>query len=148
MADDAVVIERTFDAPVHVVWRMWTEPEHFSAWYGPAGATVVVAEMDVRVGGRRRVAMEVRTPDGPMRLSFTGEYLEVVDDERLVYTDVMSAEHGAVPPPAGHTATEVRVELHALGDRTRVVLTHLGVPPGSPGAAGWEMALDQLAARL
>ena len=30
--DDAVEIERTFDAPVDLIWKMWTDPEHFSAW--------------------------------------------------------------------------------------------------------------------
>ena len=51
---DAVVIERDIDAPVELVWKMWTDAHHFAAWYGPTGATIVVAEMDVRVGGTRR----------------------------------------------------------------------------------------------
>jgi uncharacterized protein YndB with AHSA1/START domain len=46
-APDARVIERSFDAPVDWVWRMWTDPEHFRAWYGPTGATIPVAELDV-----------------------------------------------------------------------------------------------------
>ena len=47
---------------------------------------------------------------------------------------------------AGHPGTtEVRVELTGLGDRTRIVLTHVGVPAGSPGATGWATALDKLA---
>jgi uncharacterized protein YndB with AHSA1/START domain len=37
---DAVVIERTFDAPVGLIWQMWTDPDHFAAWYGPDGATI------------------------------------------------------------------------------------------------------------
>ena len=49
---DAVTIARTFDAPANLIWQMWTNPEHFSAWYGPSGATIPVAKMDVRVGGR------------------------------------------------------------------------------------------------
>ena len=35
---DAVVIERSFDAAVELIWAMWTDPKHFAAWYGPAGA--------------------------------------------------------------------------------------------------------------
>ena len=42
---DAVVIERTLDAPVGLIWQMWTEPEHFQAWYGPTGASIPVANM-------------------------------------------------------------------------------------------------------
>jgi uncharacterized protein YndB with AHSA1/START domain len=68
VAHDAVVIERSFAAPVELPWRLWTEPEHFAAWYGPAGARVVVAKMDVRVGGARLVGMEVDTPGGPVRM--------------------------------------------------------------------------------
>ena len=50
---DSIVIERTFDAPVDLIWQMWTQPEHFKKWYGPKGFTVPVAEMDVRIGGKR-----------------------------------------------------------------------------------------------
>ena len=152
---DAVVIERIVDAPSSLVWQMWTDPEHFKAWYGPEGATIPVAKMDVRVGGTRLVCMEVQTPNGPMRMWFTGEYREVIENERLVYTESMSDENGRVSSPsdmgmpAGHPmTTEVRVELSDIGGRTKMVLTHVGIPRDSPGAAGWEMALDKLAAYL
>jgi len=152
---DAVVIERIVDAPSSLVWQMWTDPEHFKAWYGPEGATIPVAKMDVRVGGTRLVCMEVQTPNGPMRMWFTGEYREVIENERLIYTESMSDENGDVSAPsdmgmpAGHPmTTEVRVELSDIGGRTKMVLTHVGIPRDSPGAAGWEMALDKLAAYL
>lgn len=143
---DAVVIERNFDAPVAVLWQMWTDPEHFKAWYGPAGCTIPVATMDVRVGGVRRVCMEMTTPNGPMQMWFTGEHREVVENERLVYTECMSDERGTAD---GHPdATEVRVELTAVGGGTKMVMTHVGIPAGSPGATGWAMALDKLAAHV
>jgi uncharacterized protein YndB with AHSA1/START domain len=149
---DAVVIERSFDAPVELVWQMWTDPEHFRAWYGPDGAAIRVAKMDVRVGGRRLVCMEVQSPDGPMQMWFTGEYREVVEHERLVYTESMSDEHGTVSPSDmadGHPmTTEVRVELEDQGARTRMVMTHVGIPADSPGAAGWAMALNKLAVHI
>jgi uncharacterized protein YndB with AHSA1/START domain len=152
-SQDAVVIERRFDAPVDLVWQMWTDPEHFKAWYGPAGSTIPVAKMDVRVGGTRLVGMEVQSPNGPMQMWFTGEYREVVENERLVYTESMSDENGNVLSPSdmgmpeGHpTTTEVRVVLEDLGGRTKMVMTHAGIPADSPGAAGWTMALDKLAA--
>jgi uncharacterized protein YndB with AHSA1/START domain len=160
MVDDggtqnAVVIERTFDAPAGLVWRMWTEPEHFAAWYGPTGATIPVARMDVRVGGTRLVCMQMETPNGTMQMWFTGEYREVVENKRLVYTESMSDENGNVLPPsevglpAGHpTTTEILVELDDVGGRTRMTMTHVGVPEGSAGAAGWRMAFDKLAAHV
>ena len=109
--------------------------------------------MDVRVGGGRLVCMEVQTPDGPMQMWFVGEFREVNTNERLVYTESMSDEAGNVLSPSdlgmpeGHpSTTEVRVELEDLGGRTKIVVTHRGVPADSPGAAGWTMALDKLAA--
>ena len=160
MADDGnsqnkVVIERTFEAPVDLVWQMWTEPQHFAAWYGPNGATIPVVRMDVRFGGSRLVCMEVGTPNGAMQMWFTGEYREVIANQRLVYTESMCDANGKVLSPAdvgmpeGHpTTTEITVELEDLGTRTRMVMTHAGIPADSPGAAGWNMAFDKLAAHL
>lgn len=153
--ENSVVVERTLDAPPDLIWRMWTDPTHFAAWYGPTGATIPHATMDVRVGGTRLVCMEIPTPDGAKQMWFTGEYREVVVNQRLVYTESMSDQDGHVLPsaqrglPEGHpTTTEVRVELDDLGGRTRMVMTHVGVPDGSPGAMGWTMALDKLAAHV
>jgi uncharacterized protein YndB with AHSA1/START domain len=154
-SNDAVVIERSFDAPVALVWQMWTDPEHFKAWYGPDGATIPEAKMDVRVGGTRLVCMEMQSPAGPVQMWFTGEYREVIENERLVYTESISDENGNVSSPSntgmpeGHPmTTEVRVELEDLGGRTKMVMTHVGVHGDSAGAAGWAMALDKLAAHV
>ncbi len=154
-ATDAVVIERTLDAPIDLVWSMWTESEHFASWYGPQGASIPTATMDVRVGGGRHVQMQVQTPNGEMEMWFVGEYREVDAPTRLVYTESMSDADGNVLSPAemgmppGHpTTTEVTVELDDLGARTKMVMTHAGIPADSPGAQGWEMALDKLVAHL
>ena len=136
--DNTVRLTRTFEAPRAVVWRMWTDPVEFAAWYGPDGATIDVQEMDLRPGGRRTVVMEMDTPGGPMRMAFTGEFREVIEPRRLVYTEATD----------GHPETEVELELHEEDGRTTVVLVHHGIPAGSPGEAGWAMALDHLAARV
>lgn len=150
MTKEAIVIERIFDAPVDLIWQLWTQPEHFKNWYGPAGFTVPVAEMDVRVGGKRLICME--TPDGSMKIWTTGEYLEVVPNERLVYTDSMADEDGNVVSPSamgmpeGHPeTTEVTVLLENLGGRTKMVMTHAGVPADSPGETGWSQAFAKMA---
>jgi len=146
---DPVIVDRTFDAPIDLVWQMWTVPEHFKAWYGPDGSSIPVAELDVRVGGARRVCMEVHSPNGPMRMWFTGEHRVVDSPVRLVYTESMADENGTPMSPADHPATtEVHVDLEEVDGRTRMRLTHVGIPAGSPGAAGWTMAIDKLAARL
>jgi len=152
---DSVVIERHFDAPVELVWKMWTESEHFAAWYGPMGATIPVAKMNVQVGGNRHICMAMETPNGPMQMWFVGEFLEIVANERLVYTEAMSDEDGNVISPAqmgmpeGHPeTTQVIVELEPVDGKTKMTMTHIGVPADSPGASGWGMAFDKLNAYL
>ena len=155
MTQDAVVIERTFNAAIDFVWRLWTEAAQFQKWYGPQGATVPVAHMDVRVGGKRLICMEMRRAERTMKMWFTGEYREVVPMTRLVYTDSMADEQGNVLSPAAMgmpagtpETTEVIVVLEDLGGRTKMVLTHVGVPAGSGGASGWEQAFTKLAAHI
>lgn len=150
---DAVVIERVFAAPVDLIWQMWTQPEHFQKWYGPKGFTVPVADMDLQVGGRRLICMA--SPDGSMRMWTTGEYTEIVPHERLVYTESPADENGNVVSPSamgmpdGYPATTVvTVLLEDLGGRTRMVMTHAGVPADSGAGGGWEQAFDKLADQL
>ncbi|MEQ1874599.1 MAG: SRPBCC domain-containing protein [Ilumatobacteraceae bacterium] len=151
-SENSVVIERSFNAPADLIWKMWTDPDHFKAWYGPRGATIPVAKLDVRVGGIRLVCMEMTTPRGQMQMWFTGKHLVVAEPIRLNYTESMSDENGNVKSPSemgmpeGHpTTTEVRVELQEADDRTEMILTHIGIPSDSPGAIGWNMAFDKLA---
>ena len=150
-AQGDVVIERTVAAPIELVWKMWTEAEHFAAWYGPMGASIPTANMDVQVGGTRLICMAMETPNGPMEMWFTGEYLEVVPTSRLVFTDAMCDEEGNVKSPAemgmpegSPSSTQVVVELVEADGQTQMTMTHVGVPADSPGAMGWGMALDKL----
>lgn len=150
-----VVIERTLEAPPSLVWQMWTDPQHFASWYGPMGAKIPVSELDLRVGGARKVCMEMETPNGPMQMWFVGEVKEIVENERLVYTEAMADAEGNVMSPAemgmpegAPSSTEVIVELSEVDGSTLLRLTHVGVPADSPGAQGWTMAIDKLEAAL
>lgn len=153
ISKDAIVIERIFDAPVDLIWQMWTRPEHFKKWYGPQGFSVPVAEMDVRAGGKRLVCMERQTPEGSMKLWTTGEYLEVVSNQRLVYTESPADENGNVVSPSVYgmdddehpATTEVSVLLEDLDGRTKMTMTHAGLPSNEGANAGWEQAFDKLA---
>ena len=152
---DWVKITRTFDAPIQAVWDMWAVPENFQKWYGPMGFSVPVAEMDVTVGGTRKINMEMVTPDRTMSMWFTGEYKEVSAPNRLVYTEAMCDPDGNVMSPADMgmpegtpEMTEVIVELSEDGGKTTMVMTHAGVPAGTPGEGGWNMAFDKLAGVL
>ena len=149
--EESAVLERVFDAPIDLVWKMWTDPASFKAWYGPAGVTVPVAELDVWPGGRRRVCMAF----GPREMWFTGQHLEVAEPTRLVYTETIADEHGnpmspealGLPPKTPGT-TEVSVVLDEVSGGTRVTLTHAGVPAESGAARGWNAAFDKLATEL
>lgn len=149
ISKDAVVIERTFDVPIDIIWQMWTKPEHFKNWYGPKGFTVPVAEMDVRVDGKRLVCMEA--PDGSMRMWTAGKYTEVTPVTRLVYTESMADENGNALSPSAlgmnddyPATTEVTVLLEDLDGRTKMVMTHAGVPAEGGANAGWEQAFDKM----
>ena len=143
---DAVVIDRMFAAPIDLVWRMWTDGDEFARWYGPPGAQIPVAEIDATAGGRRRVCMQVETPDGTMRMWFGGRHLVVEPPSLLVYTEAHTDEHGVAAGDGPDT--EVRVELTEVDGGTRMVMTHIGIPADSPGATGWNLAFDKLAAVL
>ena len=150
-----VQIERTFEAPIDLIWSMWTEAEHFANWYGPMGATIPTADMDVQIGGRRLIEMAMETPGGPMQMFFVGEYREIDPKTRLVYTESVADSEGTpmtseqMGMPAGMPMeTSVVVELEDLGGSIKMVMTHVGVPADSPGGQGWNMAIDKLEARV
>ena len=87
MADEpGISITRVFDAPRERVWREWTEPERFAAWYGGDQADIPVStvSMDVRPGGRWKATMFFGEDRREIR--WEGEYLEVAPPGRLVFT--------------------------------------------------------------
>lgn len=83
-SDRELVIARIIDAPREKVFRAWTDPKLMPQWFAPLPWTTPFAETDVRPGGASLIVM--RDPEGnefPNR----GVYLEVVENERLVFTD-------------------------------------------------------------
>lgn len=84
-SDTAILITRKFDAPKHLVYRVWTTPELVERWWHANRGKVTSVEIDLRVGGRWRWVMV--TPSG-FECAFHGEYREIVPNERLVSTEV------------------------------------------------------------
>lgn len=82
-AKPSLTLKRRLDAPPATVFSAWTEPEKLAQWMGPEGVEVTHAEADLRVGGRYRIVM--RSPDGEDH-EVSGEYREIVPDEKLVFT--------------------------------------------------------------
>jgi uncharacterized protein YndB with AHSA1/START domain len=73
-------INRTFNAPVKLVWEAWTQPEHIVHWWGPKGMKINVVEHDFRVGGKWKYIMPM--PDGS-EFSSEGVYSVIVKYERI-----------------------------------------------------------------
>lgn len=147
-----VRVEREFDAPIETVWSMWVEPDMFKKWYGPMGMSVPTAEMNVVVGGIRKVCMEMTSPERTIAMWFTGVYKEVNRPSRLVYTESMCDADGTIISPQsmgmpeGHPdITEVIVELSEADGKTRMTMVHVGVVSGTAGDGGWNQAIDKLA---
>ncbi|WP_167050950.1 SRPBCC domain-containing protein [Salinibacterium sp. ZJ77] len=95
ISEAGFTVSRTFDAPRELVWRLWTEPEHFSVWFGTAVVDVPLEtlSLDVRVGGQLRAVMQL--PSGDL-IHWEGEYREVDPPSRLVFTltDVPGTDPG------------------------------------------------------
>jgi uncharacterized protein YndB with AHSA1/START domain len=94
-SDREVVVTRTFDAPARVVFEAWTKPELFEQWWVPRsmGMTLRSCELDVRTGGTYRLVFG-DDPANPM--AFFGKYLEVVPNQRIVWTNEESGADGSV----------------------------------------------------
>lgn len=108
-------IERTLAAPRSAVWRCWTEAELLKQWYCPKPWTVPEADFDLRPGGRMNCVMQ--GPEGE-RVEQPGCWLEIVPEQRLVFTDGYT--EGFIPQPK-HFMTGF-VELSDAGQgATRMV---------------------------
>ena len=93
--DRELVVTRTFNAPPSTVFRAWSQPELFQRWWMPrslAGVSLVSCELDVRTGGKYRLEFGAGGSD---TMAFYGKYLEVVPNERIVWTND-EGEEGAV----------------------------------------------------
>lgn len=82
-----LVLERTVDVPRELVWKAYTQPEHLMKWFCPLPWKTIECDIDLRVGGVFRTVMQ--GPDGQTSPN-TGCYLEVIENERLTWTNCMS----------------------------------------------------------
>ncbi len=79
-----LVLTRLIDAPREKLFKCWTQPELMKQWFAPLPWTLSDAEVDLRTGGSNKIVM--RSPEG-QEFPSHGVYLEVVENEKIVFTD-------------------------------------------------------------
>jgi uncharacterized protein YndB with AHSA1/START domain len=125
-----IVVERTYDAPRDLVYSMWTDPKHIVHWWGPAGFTNTVQEMDVRPGGAWRHVMH--GPDG-VDYKNDATYKEVVRPELLSYehTAPRFLATATFTEAGGRTTVKLRMVFPTAELRNRVVKDHNAIEGGN-----------------
>ena len=141
-----LVLTRLIKAPRHSLFRAWTEPELLKQWFAPHPCTVPVAETDVRPGGTSLIVM--RLPDGK-EMPCHGVYLEVVKDERLVFTDAFTKAW--YPSAKPFMTVIITFEDEAGGTRYTARVRHWTAEDKATHEKmgfhqGWALCTDQLAA--
>jgi uncharacterized protein YndB with AHSA1/START domain len=114
-ADEQILITREFDAPRHLVYKAYTTPELIRRWWAGKRGNVTVADVDLRVGGIYRYALV--TDDG-IEVAFNGEFREIVENERLVNTEIFEG----APPSDDDPVLNVVTFTELDGDRTLLEL--------------------------
>jgi uncharacterized protein YndB with AHSA1/START domain len=139
MATNTIRLHRVLRCPPERAYRAFLDPEAMCKWLPPHGFTGRIHEMDARVGGRYRMSFTNFSAGGSH--FFGGEYLEMVPNERLRYSDQF--ENPAMPDVM-HTTVEFRKVLCG----TEVHITQEGVPAAIPPEMcylGWQESLALLA---
>jgi len=160
--ENALVIERIFNAPRQAVWDALTKPEIMQKWWGPGGWSSPDFKMDFREGGKYHASMEGPMPDGKVvKVWSGGEYRKIVPMEKIVITDFFSNETGEKirPDKAGMDPNfpdemEVTFTFEDAG-AGKTKLTIIYPKPDSEAAVkamiasgmeeGWNSSLDKLA---
>lgn len=139
-----LVLERDIDVPVRLVWAAYTKPEHLRNWFTPRPWTITDCEVDLRPGGLLRVVM--RSPEG-QESPIIGCFLEVVPEERLVWTDALVA--GYRPSDNPFMTAVITMEPRGTGSHYTAMAIHRDEATRERHKEmgfydGWGTVLDQL----
>ena len=139
MATNTVRLHRVLRAAPERIYRAFLDADAMAKWLPPYGFTCKVHQMDARVGGTFRMSFSNFSSGAGH--SFGGEYLELVPNERIRYTDKFD-------DPNLPGVIEVTVVLRAVSCGTDVNITQTGLPEVIPLEMcylGWQESLVQLA---
>jgi uncharacterized protein YndB with AHSA1/START domain len=141
-----LVLERTVDVPRELVWRCWTEPKHLMKWFTPAPWKTIACKIDLRPGGM--FATTMLSPEG-QEFPSAGCYLDVIPQERLVFTDALKPGYR----PGDQPFMTAILTFKSKGKKTlyNATVLHSNAENRKKHeemgfAAGWGAALDQLVA--
>jgi uncharacterized protein YndB with AHSA1/START domain len=144
--DRELVLTRLIDASRETLYRAWTDPQLLTEWFAPLPWTTPSAKLDVRVGGASTIVM--RSPEG-QEFPNSGVYLEVVENERLVFTDAYTSAW----QPSGKPFMTVLITLEDEDGKTRYTarVRHWTAADREMHEkmgfyTGWGQCLDQLVA--
>jgi uncharacterized protein YndB with AHSA1/START domain len=154
-----VVVTRVFAAPVEAVWNAWVEPEMVKQWWGPAGFTAPVAEMDFREGGSSLVCMRAPAEYGGQDMYNTWSYQRIVPMEQIEFVQHFADKDGTridpsslgLPPGIPAAVRHLITLRDAGGNTTEMTVTEFDYPTDEIVAistAGMEQCLDKMAAAL
>jgi uncharacterized protein YndB with AHSA1/START domain len=144
-----LVLQRVVDVAPNLVWVAWTRPEYVKQWFTPAPWQTVDCEIDLRPGGIFRTVM--RSPEG-QEFPNTGCYLEVIENEKLVWTAALKPGYRPQTQTGELLFTAViLIEPHGAGTKYTAIAIHGDEEGATRHAAmgfhdGWGKALDQLIA--
>ena len=137
----SLTINRELDAPVDVVHAAWTDPQKLVRWFAPRDDfTCEVPDHELRVGGRYTILMH---EPGGERHCVSGEYREIVENEKLVFSWAWESTPERV--------SQVTILLREAGDQTRLQLKHeqFATPEARDShEKGWNGCLDRLVSKL
>ena len=126
MKSEPIIIERTYNAPVELVWKAWTNAEQLKKWWAPVGCSTPNCMVDLRVGGKFHFCM--RLPDG-RDIWALGIYKEIVEGEKIVYADYFSDPEGNRRKPSFYgfspehpEETIITVIFQEVNGKTKVTL--------------------------
>lgn len=150
-----IFISRTFEAPRDLVFKAWTDPDHFSKWWGPAACRMISCTVDLRPGGSFTFSKEMPGPDGPVQMRCKGVYRVVAPPERLSWTWAFVDDTGEIArhplEPLWPLETQVAMTLTERDGRTTMEIRQTGVLTErlkDAAEQGWASCLGQLTSHL
>jgi uncharacterized protein YndB with AHSA1/START domain len=153
-----LVVTRIIDAPLELVWKAWTDPQHVVRWWGPKHYTSPSAKIDLREGGRYVFCMRAPADQGGQDSYTSGVYKKIVPMQFLEFTQGLSDKDGNPIDPAQlgmppDFPAEIRttISFQAKGNMTELTITEFDWPVSQMyvySYAGMQQSIDKLAADL